>query len=604
MVVDLRMRPGNAVLIQALRINARNREVREQDIQLGLERMVELGWLDNSEDPRKLHLTDAGFTAEGKKPPQPDPENQSSVSSQASGLHVQTGHNSSVFINTGHVHHSGADPQQSPPSEPRRWKVDTTIALGIFVGTAIIAVLTWVLVHYAMLDHRPSGNTHETSGPMSAISGPALSAATTTAPIASDAPASAPSSAASTNASSGQIRRKGSTSSAVADGNGHIVEGETPEAEIGQLSVLGWGVRRDSKGLQFEVASRPLPDMAASARLFRRVPGPFTISLQTMPSLAGMHNLAGVTGLERLVISASDLTDIVELSGLRGLKVLSLSQVPLNGSQILDSSPLAGLIGLESLSLNMSRFSSIEPASRMTRLTSLSIGGTLIRDLSPLKATTTLKTVDVRDSHVSDLQPLAASKGLEELSIDGKQLESLSTLASLRKLKRLSLIDHAIRDLSPIASFPTLESVFIWGPPAIDLTFLGKLPNLKSLQISGFFFPGNPSPRTQVTGTDAICASPVLNQLVIGAVQITSLSFVARCTALTEINLSAVYVNSIAELSDMTTLKKISLIDVPVVDISPLLGLKNLESATFIRVPARADVLALLARSGVMVTNQ
>jgi hypothetical protein len=53
----------------------------------------------------------------------------------------------------------------------------------------------------------------------------------------------------------------------------------------------------------------------------------------------------------------------------------------------------------------------------------------------------------------------------------------------------------------------------------------------------------------------------------------------------------------------MQNLKKVSLIDVPVVEVSPLLALQNLESLSLIRVPARADVIAMLERKGVKVTN-
>lgn len=369
---------------------------------------------------------------------------------------------------------------------------------------------------------------------------------------------------------------------------------------VGNLSRLGWTVKRADRKLVFEIANSPLPDMAESAAYFRQINEPFRLHFQSVSSLSGLNRLSGVEQCQEIEIGGSDLSDVSELAGFRGLKKLSMAQVPLNARNEIDIAPLGSMVNLESLNLYGSRVTSIESVRKLKQLTSLIIGGTLVRDLSPIKDLTTLKNVDVRDSKVVDLAPLAASRGLEELSIDGKQANTLRSLTSNVNLKKLTLIDQGFADLTPIGDLSHLEQVFVWGPRIMNLGFIRRLPNLTNVQISGLGFN---AARSLVQDSAAICSSGNLSALTLVSLQLDSLGPLSGCAKLSEINLNSIPITSLGELAGIQTLRKISLVDIPVVEISPLLSLPNLESVYLIRVPARADVISELERRGVKVST-
>lgn len=199
---------------------------------------------------------------------------------------------------------------------------------------------------------------------------------------------------------------------------------------VGNLSKLGWAVKRDGKLLQFEISYAPLPNMEQSKILFEALREPFRLSFQGVPNLNGLNKVSSVSECKEIQISASELDNVNELRGFASLKKLSISQVPLNGRNELDISSLQSLVSVEALNLNGSRVTTLEPIAAMHHLGSLNIGMTLIRDLSPISQLAELTTVDVGGSNVTDLSPLLASKGLQEIGIDGKQASSRWTSCS------------------------------------------------------------------------------------------------------------------------------------------------------------------------------
>lgn len=369
----------------------------------------------------------------------------------------------------------------------------------------------------------------------------------------------------------------------------------------GSLSQLGWTVKRDAGSLTFEVVNKPLPRMDESSKYFARLREPFRLTFQTVPNLDGLQHLWGKGKCQQITLSASDLSSVSQIAGFESLQKLEISQVPLNTHEDIDTAPLSRMINLTSLVLNSSGVSDLTPIARMSRLQSLTIEGTRIRDLSPIRPLRMLKTLDVRDSKIVDLSPAADSKELEELIVDTNQVKTLGALSSLPMLHKLNLIGQVPVDLSQIGKLTHLRSLFILGPPSMNLDFLSELPEVTDLQISGFGAPVGP--RSQVTGSDALCAGGNLKRLTLGALEIRSLAFASQCKSLTEINLRDIPLVSLNELGAVPTLRKISLIDISVVEISPLLTLPDLEQLTLIRVPARADVLAALERKGVKVEN-
>jgi internalin A len=345
----------------------------------------------------------------------------------------------------------------------------------------------------------------------------------------------------------------------------------------------------------FEISTKPLPDMQESAVYFKALRKPFRLHFQQVPSIAGLHFLAG-SNCVRVEIGASDIEDISELRGITNLRELVIGQTPFTVRKELKIDAVASLSHLDTLVLNMSRVTTLEPVRHLKQLVTLNIGGSLVNDLSPISGLRSLKSVDVRDSRVVDLSPLHGASRLEEMNIDAKQAPSLDRVP---QIKTLMIIAQVSVDLTKVAALSSLTSLSIWGPPVIDLSPLRKLSMLKTLNVSGIGFTSGLS---QVIDVDAIGELTHLESLSLGELQITSLRFLAGRNNLVELNLGRIPVTSAPELGTLVSLRKLSLAQVPIVDISPLLSLPNLATLSLSGTPARADVISQLEKQGVKVT--
>lgn len=95
---------------------------------------------------------------------------------------------------------------------------------------------------------------------------------------------------------------------------------------------------------------------------------------------------------------------------------------------------IAGLTGLTKLSLSGTQVSDLSPLETLIRLTLLSLTGTKASDLSPLEKLTGLTELWVDETQVSDLSPLRALTGLTELWLDGIPATDLRPLCKLTRL--------------------------------------------------------------------------------------------------------------------------------------------------------------------------
>jgi len=364
---------------------------------------------------------------------------------------------------------------------------------------------------------------------------------------------------------------------------------------LGSLAQLGWGVKDTPDATTFEIANKELPNMEQSVKYFRVLQKPFQLHFQQVPSIAGLHFLIGLNKCFRIEISASNVNSLSELKDVSSLRHLVVGQTPFTDLSDLNIDAVSSLVNLETLVLNMSRVRSIESVRRLRKLSTFNIGGSLVNDLSPIENLRYIKSVDVRDSAVTDLSPLQSASWLEELAIDAKQAP---TLTYVPQIKKLTIIAQVPVDMKAMGSLSNLTSLFIWGPPVIDLSPLRGLTKLTNVQISGLMM----NRLSGVTGLDAI-GGVKLTTLTLGWLQIDSLNFLTGNSTITDLNLNAIPIHSGAELATMSSLQKLSLVDVPLADISPLLSLPKLRELSLLRTPARADVISLLQRRGVKVTN-
>ncbi|QOY88962.1 COR domain-containing protein [Paludibaculum fermentans] len=117
--------------------------------------------------------------------------------------------------------------------------------------------------------------------------------------------------------------------------------------------------------------------------------------------MSDLGALAGLTGLQTLNVSGTQVSDLGPLSGLTGLQTLNVS-----GTQVSDLGPLAGLTGLQTLRVSGTQLSDLGPLSGLTGLQTLNVSNTQVSDLRALSELTALRTLDLVASQVADLSPL------------------------------------------------------------------------------------------------------------------------------------------------------------------------------------------------------
>lgn len=368
---------------------------------------------------------------------------------------------------------------------------------------------------------------------------------------------------------------------------------------VAHLAALGWTIKPDPISTQFQIASASLPDMKQSAAYFKQFGKPFNLQFQQVNSLVGLHYLADVPNCTAIQINAGQFTDLSELSGFVHLENLGISQLPLNGTDVVDITPLKGLVGLKQLNLGMVRTRSIAPLTYLNGITSLYLGQTLINDISALSGFKNLSSLDISGTRVTNLTPLAGDQNLVELTISGPQVPGVSALTQLKNLKTITINEQQPFSLSALGALINLNSLtLLIGQAPIDLGPIVTLTNLHTLLITGLGFGF----LTPVQNPQVIGSLTGLNELSLGNLQISDLSFLATLSNLNSIGLTNMPVSSISFLQGLGSLQKISLVDVPVVDVSPLLTLPALTGLTVGRVPARQDVISALEKNGVAVT--
>jgi Leucine-rich repeat (LRR) protein len=369
---------------------------------------------------------------------------------------------------------------------------------------------------------------------------------------------------------------------------------------LGSLAQLGWGVKDAKDVTTFEIANRPLPDMAKSAGYFRALRKQFRLQFQQVPSIVGLRSLAGVSNCTEVSIGASDISDLSDLHYLTSLRKLNISQTPFTiRNTVLDISPLASLVNLNTLTLNMSRVADLTPIRGLRKLQVLNIGSSLVRDLTPIAKLRSVKNLDVRDSGVTDMSALAGYTALEELDVGAKQVPALVSLRELPNLTKLLVIAQVPVDTAPIGTLSHLQNLSVFGLPVIDAAPFRNLSKLQNLALNGIGFGMG---RAKVVDVEAIGSLGSLKSLSLSDLDIGSLRFLAGQHSLVELNLHSLPIASIPELATLTSLEKLSLADMPIVDISPLLSLADLREVSLMRTPARADVISELEKKGVKIT--
>lgn len=161
------------------------------------------------------------------------------------------------------------------------------------------------------------------------------------------------------------------------------------------------------------------------------------LSLPTIP-----HELSDLTGLQTLVLSGSQITDLTQIGVVEGLRSLHLSK-----TRVGDLEPIKALTDLQSLHLTRTQVADLAPLSALTELQKLNLSETQVTELGPLSALANLRYLDLGYSRVADVAPLSALYRLLHLDVRNTSVTDLAPISSLKKLQSLVLDSTPVSEL-------------------------------------------------------------------------------------------------------------------------------------------------------------
>ena len=129
-----------------------------------------------------------------------------------------------------------------------------------------------------------------------------------------------------------------------------------------------------------------------------------------------------------------------------------------------DLTPLAGLTALQSLDCSGTQVGDLTPLAGLTALQSLDCRSTQVGDLTPLAGLTALQSLACRSTQVGDLTPLAGLTALQSLDCSLTQVGDLTPLAGLTALQSLDCSRCRLGELpASVRNLPSLQKLVLYG---------------------------------------------------------------------------------------------------------------------------------------------
>lgn len=128
---------------------------------------------------------------------------------------------------------------------------------------------------------------------------------------------------------------------------------------------------------------------------------------------------------------------------------------------------------------------SLQPLSRLTRLTRINCSSTPVLQLMPLRNLTRLTQLDCSGCPVESIEPLRYLTNLEELILTGTKVKLINTISNFTDLKKLYLNNTSVDSLDPLAGMLNLKDLEFAYSNVTSLAPLQKITSLERLDFSG-----------------------------------------------------------------------------------------------------------------------
>lgn len=204
-------------------------------------------------------------------------------------------------------------------------------------------------------------------------------------------------------------------------------------------------------------------------------------SIKTLYVDSGRVNiadLAGMTGLETLILEDISLENPEALHALTALKHLHISRVSLRSFYELTEDGAVDENGNTLHSVPVALFN--HPTLEELTLDAVEI----YFDITDIGPNETLKKLEINDISIwHNYNPYGADNmeqmflnltGLEELAITMSKLSSLEPLQNMHKLRKLNIYDNFISDVSPLTGLDNLRLLICGENPVVNASGLGS----------------------------------------------------------------------------------------------------------------------------------
>ena len=271
---------------------------------------------------------------------------------------------------------------------------------------------------------------------------------------------------------------------------------------------------------------------------------------------AGVSDITGakyLTNVETFKLSLSKVTDVSPLAGLTKLSVLDL-----DSNKVADASKAAPLPALTELNLNNNMLASFDALAAFPTLTKLAINnqggkagvnpgsGGIVKPTSVagLGGLSELVFLDASQNAITTLEPITKLGKLSELRVFSNKLDDISPVAQLASLTALNVHSNQLTDLSPVSKLTGLTDINARNNKITSVAPLASVKGVIKLELSL-----NP-----ITDAQTLSGLPELTDLGLEETGLTSVAFVS---GLPKLNWIILHSNHLTDLSPLkvTTLR-------------------------------------------------